>query len=182
MVADRPLFVFVSRLVSQKGLDILLDVLPEFLANNEAQFVFLGDGKQSYKRRLGVLVKKFSGQLAVKLVADFDLPHQIYAGGDFLVLPSITEPFGLVVAEAKRYGVVPIVHKTGGLADQVVDKVDGFCFDEYGSLGLMKKLIEAKDCFGSSWQERVRRSLASGVKGEKEMCRDFLSVLYENRL
>ena len=81
------------------------------------------------------------------------MPHQVYAGSDFIVLPSTSEPYGLVIAEAKRYGVVPIVHLVDGLKDQVADQVDGFGLKKYSKFELDEKLHQALVSWGSNWQK-----------------------------
>lgn len=173
-----PVFVFMSRLVLQKGVELLIKTLPEFLAKNDVQFIIVGEGKQEYKDKLNCLKKRFGNKLGLKLEADFDLPHQIYAGADYLVLPSIEEPFGLVVAEAKRYGTVPVVFETGGLVDQVKDGVTGLSFKKYGLNGLVNKLNEAVLMWQGGFWWSKQDYLCENVKGEMEMTNDFLSVLY----
>lgn len=173
-----PLFIFVSRLVSQKGLDLLLKVLPNFLANNKAQFVFLGGGDKRYIKKIKSLENKFKGKLTAKLEADFEMPHQLYAGADFLVLPSISEPFGLVVAEAKRYGVIPIVHAIDGLKDQVVDNRNGFSFDKYNAFELEEKLLKASKSYKSEWQLKLREKIGLEVVSWKKVSSEWISYLY----
>ena len=138
-----PVYCFVSRVVPQKGVDLLLKVLPEFLGKNDLQFVFVGSGRKKLEDGIRNLESRFPSQVGAKLKADFDLPHQVYAGSDFLVLPSVAEPFGLVVAEAKKYRVTPIVHLVDGIKDQVVDGQDGFGFHQYRQTELENKLRQS---------------------------------------
>lgn len=177
---NKPLFVFVSRLVEQKGLNLLLKVLPKLLAQNDFQFIFLGGGNRKFVEKINNLKNKFKEKLAAKTTPDFEMPHQLFAGVDFLVLPSISEPFGLVVAEAKRYGVLPIVYKIDGLKDQVQDGVNGFSFDNYCETGLEQKIIEACKSYGSNWQQNCLTGLSGQVTGWKETAREWLSLLYES--
>ncbi len=129
-----PLIGFISRLVDQKGLDIVMPVLPKIL--QEAQVVILGTGDPKYHEGLQALSKKASG-LGLYLKYDEDLAHRIYAGGDFFLMPSRFEPCGLGQMISMRYGTIPIVRKTGGLADTVIDfdrepvTGTGFVFEEY---------------------------------------------------
>ena len=152
--------------------------LPNFLANNNAQFVFVGGGDKKYVRKIKALENKFQGKLAAKLEADFEMPHKLYAGADFLVLPSISEPFGLVVAEAKRYGVIPIMHAVDGLKDQVVDFKNGFAFDNYSCLSLESKLVEALRSFQSEWQYKLQSKIGLEVASWKKVSSEWLSYLY----
>lgn len=173
-----PMFIFVSRLVSQKGLDLLLEILPKFLANNKAQFVFLGGGNEKYLKTIKNLRTKFKGKLGARLEADFEMPHQLYAGADFLVLPSISEPFGLVVSEAKRYGVIPIVHAVDGLSDQVVDHKNGFSFNGYNKINLEGKLLEALKSYESEWQLKLREKIGLEAISWNKSSNEWLSCLY----
>ncbi len=145
---DVPVYCFVSRVVPQKGVDLLLKTLPEFISKNEVQFVFVGSGRKNLEDRIMKLEEEFPRKVGTKIEADFELPHQVYAGSDFLVLPSVAEPFGLVVAEAKKYRVTPIVHLIDGIKDQVADGQNGFGFYNYSRVELEKKLNQSL----SFWQ------------------------------
>ncbi len=145
-----PLFCFVSRLVPQKGVDLILKVLPDFLAKTRAQFLFLGQGLNRYQKRIRQLRRQFPQQLGFYLKANFSLPEQIFAGADFLVLPSRQEPFGLVVAEGQRYGVVPIVRAVDGLNDQLATAYHSFCFFSASAFQLKTVLWQAYQ----SWQQQ----------------------------
>lgn len=150
-----PVFCFVSRIVPQKGVELLLEVLAKFLAKNDLQFIFVGSGNKKLVSKIQKLAKKFPQKVGLKLEADFDLPHQVFAGADFLVLPSVSEPFGIVVAEAKRYGVMPIVHLVDGLKDQIKDGKNGLGFSKYQKENLVKKLYEGLACWQTEWQMNV---------------------------
>ncbi len=175
---DVPIFCFVSRVVPQKGVELLTKALPEFLAKNEIQFILVGSGSRKLTQCIDTLKQKFSGQMGVRLVADFDLPHQVFAGSDFLVLPSVSEPFGIVVAEARKYGVVPIVHLVDGLVDQVKDKQDGFGFRKYQKDLFLGKLYEALDSYQSEWQYRQLGNLGK-VESWETVAKNWLGLLNE---
>lgn len=175
---DIPVFCFVSRMVYQKGLDILLKVLPEFLAKNEIQFIFVGAGQKKYLRKIIQIKREFPFKVGAKLEADFDLPHQVFAGADFLVLPSISEPFGIVVAEARQYGVIPIVHLVDGLKDQVKDDKNGLGFWKYYRENLMEKLYQALKSWGSSWQKNQWEKVKTSESWEK-VSGDWMKIFDE---
>lgn len=114
-----PVVGFVSRLAEQKGIDILLHALPDFLASQAAVFALLGSGEMRYVEALQRLAARFPGRLAFLEAQDEQAAHGIIAGSDMLMVPSLYEPCGLTQMYAMRYGTVPVVRATGGLADTV---------------------------------------------------------------
>ncbi len=116
-----PLVGMISRLVEQKGIGLVGAIAPQLLADEEVQWVFLGEGEPAYHRMLKDLERRFPDRVAVKLGFDNDLAHQIEAGADIFVMPSHREPCGLNQLYSLKYGTVPVVRATGGLADTVTD-------------------------------------------------------------
>ncbi len=115
-----PLVGMVSRLAIQKGLDLIEKVIPEVLRQG-VQFVVLGDGDKIYRDMLLKLEKDFPRQVGLSLVQSEAMAHQIEAGADMFLMPSRYEPCGLNQLYSLKYGTIPVVHATGGLADTVVD-------------------------------------------------------------
>ncbi|MGO3151601.1 MAG: glycogen synthase GlgA [Galactobacter sp.] len=115
-----PLAVVVTRLTHQKGVDLLLDALPGFLARGGAVAV-LGSGDPNYEAGLRELSARFPGSVGVRIGYDEPLSHRMYAGGDLVLVPSRFEPCGLTQLYGQRYGTLPVVAATGGLRDTVVD-------------------------------------------------------------
>ncbi len=120
----------VSRLVWQKGLDLITKKLVGAIPSNSAgrhelplpcQFIFLGTGNAKYENQLKQLAKKYPKKISAQIKFDEPLAHQIYAGADIFLMPSRFEPCGLGQMIAMRYGTVPIVHATGGLKDTVLN-------------------------------------------------------------
>jgi len=173
-----PVFAFVSRIVPQKGMELLLKVLPKFVGQNDLQFVFVGAGQKNLVQKIFRLGQRFPDKIGLKLVADFDLPHQVFAGADFLVLPSVSEPFGIVVAEARKYGVIPIVHLVDGLKDQVKDGQNGFGFQKYQKEKLEEKLYQALGSWQSEWQKK-RLGDWAGIESWQKVTRKWLEVFSE---
>jgi starch synthase len=118
--AGTPLLAMVARLVEQKGIDLVLDAAEGILATG-AQFVVLGEGHPSYHQRLRTLEERHPQQVAARIGFDEVLAHQIEAGADVFLMPSLYEPSGLNQLYSLKYGTVPVVRATGGLADTVTD-------------------------------------------------------------
>ncbi len=138
-VVQAPLFGLVGRLVEQKGIDWVLAAMPVMLAETQARFVVLGSGQTIYEQRLARLAKQHPGRVFVEIGYDEPLAHLIEAGSDFFLMPSRFEPCGLNQMYSLRYGTPPVVFRTGGLADTVVDtrevtladaSANGFVFEQ----------------------------------------------------
>ncbi len=148
-----PTLAMVSRLTEQKGLDILIPALKKLLAGFESeqegfQLVVLGDGNNQYSEALTELAKQYPRRVAMHLGYSEALAHKIQAGADMLLIPSRFEPCGLTQIYAMRYGTLPIVHATGGLADTVIDagtneEGSGFVFHEYTVEALIETIQRA---------------------------------------
>ncbi len=120
-----PLYGVVSRLASQKGLDLLADALPWVMENLKVQFVLLGNGDAGLENTYRGMAERYRGRCGVQIGFDGKLARLIQAGGDFFVMPSRTEPCGLTQMYAMRYGTLPIVRATGGLIDTVENYAEG---------------------------------------------------------
>lgn len=137
-----PVLAFVSRLVPQKGLDLIAHILEEMLQEN-IQLVVLGTGEHRYEEMFRRFERQYPERLAVRIMFDEALAHQIYAGADMLLMPSLFEPCGLAQLIAMNYGTVPIVRETGGLKDTVIPynqytgEGTGFSFANYNAHELL---------------------------------------------
>jgi len=127
----RPLACFIGRIVEQKGIDLLLPSLEAFI-NLRARLIFIGSGFPLFEKALQEAASRLAGHVAVHIGFSEDLARLIYSGSDILLMPSLFEPCGLSQLIALRYGTIPIVRATGGLADTIID-VDG-APDGYGFL------------------------------------------------
>ncbi|MDR2981216.1 MAG: glycogen synthase GlgA [Puniceicoccales bacterium] len=114
-----PIFGIVARLYDQKGLDLLSDILPDLLSRARMQIALLGSGERWLEEHFLWLANKFPGKCGVRIGYDNALAHLIEAGSDFFLMPSSFEPCGLNQMYSMRYGTLPIVRATGGLADTV---------------------------------------------------------------
>jgi starch synthase len=168
-----PLIGMVTRLVDQKGMDILTDALPDIMALG-VQLVILGTGDAVYHRLLSEAATRYGNAMRVLLQYDEGLAKNIYAGCDMFLMPSRYEPCGLGQMIALRYGTVPIVRKTGGLSDTVADCSDGagrctgFLFEEYSAPALIDGLRRALELFGNKtkWQRLMRAGMKQDFSWE----------------
>lgn len=160
-----PLCGMVSRMVEQKGLDIIIQSVPDLLAQTDLQFVFLGNGTDYYEEMLLALEKRFPHKVKVFNTYDNTMAHLIYAGSDMFLMPSKWEPCGLSQMIAMKYGAVPVVRKTGGLADTVTNlsnelkKGSGFVFTDYSAGALTNALKNAAAAYNKSmaWEQAIKR-------------------------
>ncbi len=129
---DLPLLGMVSRLAEQKGIDLLMNKLEDYLANNQIRFILLGTGESRYVDYFNYLKWKYPKNALITIGYRNDLSHKIFAGIDYLLVPSRFEPCGLTQMYALSYGTIPIVRMTGGLADTVqeynMETAEGYGF------------------------------------------------------
>jgi len=145
--ARTPLLGFVSRLADQKGIDLLIAALPHMIAAG-AHAVILGSGEPRYENALQQIAAEHPESCRVVIGFDSALAHRIYAGADVLLMPSIYEPCGLNQMYALRYGTVPVVRLTGGLADTVIP-FDGANLDAANGFGFFS--TNAADFYTATW-------------------------------
>ena len=155
-VAPRaPLLGIVSRLVEQKGLDLLNAIIPTLMGRTEAQLVLLGSGAPYLQDAMQGHAAANPGRIAVRLGFDAALAQRIYAGSDMFLMPSRFEPCGLGQMIALRYGSVPVVRATGGLNDTVREGWDGngFVFHQYEARHFMDAIDRALAAYADarSW-------------------------------
>jgi starch synthase len=164
---ERPLLGMISRLAGQKGVDILSQVVDRVMAYG-AGLVILGNGEKKYERLLVHMAQRYPQQMAVRIAFDESLAHQIEAGCDIYLMPSLYEPCGLNQMYSLRYGTLPVVRRTGGLADTVVEvdpkkkKGTGFQFIDYHPDALWKAIEKALQCFANKelWHQLVKKAMA----------------------
>lgn len=168
--ASGPLFAVVSRLTSQKGMDLLLAAMPELLREG-AQLVVLGSGEGDLEAGFRYAASANPQNVAVFIGYDENMSHRIMAGADVLLVPSRFEPCGLTQLYALRYGTVPLVRRVGGLADTVVDatpdslyadSATGFAFDEPSRYALAARIRDAVGLYHDqdAWRRVQRRGMA----------------------
>ena len=162
---DVPMIGIVSRLVSHKGFDIVKQAFGEML-KEDVQFVILGSGDWEYEEFFKAVSEGNPEKVGLRLGFVPDLAHKIYAGADIFLMPSKSEPCGLAQMVALRYGTIPIVRKTGGLADTISDSGDGvgngFVFDNYNAYEMLCAVKRAIQGYQNreGWRILVERALS----------------------
>jgi starch synthase len=176
---EAPLFTVVSRLTWQKGLDLVLAVLPE-LVRRGAQLVAQGTGDPALESAFAMAALAHPGAVALHAGYDEDRAHRLIAGADLILVPSRFEPCGLTQQFALRYGTVPLVRAVGGLADTVDDGVTGFRFAESTAWALQAGMDRALTAYADRprWLAMMRAGMAQSL-GWDGPARQYLA-LYED--
>ena len=160
--ADVPMLAIISRLATHKGLDLVKEVADSIVRDNDVQFVILGKGEAQYEIFFEELEKRYPDKVKTLLTYNRDLSKKIYAACDIFVMPSKSEPCGLSQMIASRYGAVPVVRETGGLADSIkgywVDggeiKGNGFTFANYSPAELADRINAAIELYADKAQNK----------------------------
>ncbi|QEP44437.1 glycogen synthase GlgA [Ectothiorhodospiraceae bacterium BW-2] len=167
-----PLFGFIGRMVSQKGIDLIATAIPRILGHHKATFILLGTGEHHYQAELQALANLYPGQVALHFGYSEELAHRIEAGCDAFLMPSRFEPCGLNQLYSLAYGTPPIVHAVGGLADSIVDATldhlttktaNGFCFYQPTTDSLLGAIYRAIDIYQNhpaQWRQLIRTGMA----------------------
>ncbi len=180
-----PLFGFVGRLTSQKGLDIIKQAFEELL-QRDLQMVFLGKGEEVYERFLSKQAKEYPQKTAVFIEYNEKKSHRIYAGCDFFLMPSHFEPCGLGQMISMRYATVPIVTAVGGLVD-TVKPLESAALDGHGFVleastprAFMGAVDRALEIFkDSDVMQRIQRRLLKNDCSWRQSCRQYEKVYQE---
>ena len=162
--SDRMIIGMVTRLSSQKGLELLFPVI-DSIVRDGISLVVLGTGESKYESRLLELAEVYPGRVAPMFRDDEAIARKIFAGCDLFLMPSLFEPCGLAQMMAMRYGAVPLVRATGGLADTVTDIEDdgcGFVFENADSEELLETIVRARRLFTDRrrWSWLVRKCMS----------------------
>ena len=167
---DAPLLSMIGRLTWQKAPDLVASALPALL-DGGAQFALLGSGSREYEEPLERLAARYPGRMAALVGFDNGWAHRIHGGADMTLMASRFEPCGLVQLCAMRYGCVPVAHRTGGLADTVVDATagaladgtaTGFAFTSHTKEGVADAVARARRLYedAAAWRELMKAGMA----------------------
>ncbi len=177
--ADRPLIGIVSRLVGQKGFDLVRAVVPRLLLHTPFSLAVLGSGEPRYEEAFAAMQRHFRGQVAFYRGYNEKLAHRIEAGADMFLMPSRYEPCGLNQMYSLRYGTVPIVRETGGLADSV-EQINpetgtgtGILFRDYDERGLEWALVTALGLYRDKglWRTIMLNGMAQDFSWQRQTAR-----------
>ena len=172
--AAAPLVSTVGRLDDQKGFDLIAEVIQRWVQTSDVQWAILGTGQPKYHKIFEGLAQRCPQKIAARLEFSNPLAHRIEAGSDMFLMPSRFEPCGLNQMYSLKYGTVPIVRETGGLADTIVGyggpraesaPANGFSFQEYSPLALSETLRRACDLFRLQ-PEEWKKLIDTGMRQE----------------
>lgn len=150
---DVPLFAMVTRMTEQKGFSLVERMIDELMQYNDMQFLLLGSGDKEFEDFMRSAEGRYKGRLCAYIGYNEELSHRVYAGADFLLMPSRFEPCGLSQMIAMRYGTLPIVRETGGLKDSVkpynkfTGEGTGFSFADFNAHEMKDAMLLAMDCY-----------------------------------
>lgn len=181
-----PIIGYVGRLAQhQKGLELLFELLPHLLKIYNVQFVMVGGADGFVIDQVRMVQEEFPNMVGAHLMFEENLPRLVFSGADFITVPSRFEPCGLPQMEGMRYGAVPIVHKTGGLADSVhnfsreIDEGFGFVFEDYDVYSYFATIIRALETFRDKQTFRKLQKRAMQQDNSWEARADSYVRLYE---
>lgn len=178
----KPLFSFIGRLLEEKGADLLPYAAAQALSENfkEINVLVLGSGNTEIENQLSHLLASFNGNYNVFIGYSEELAHQIYAGSDFLLMPSRVEPCGLNQMYSLRYGTIPIVRRTGGLKDTVIDFGDngnGICHDQATVVDICYSIQRAINLYKDKKQMNAIQKLGMGIDHSWEsVCHKYIET------
>ncbi|TYQ12951.1 UNVERIFIED_CONTAM: starch synthase [Acetivibrio alkalicellulosi] len=182
---DVPIIGLVSRFAEQKGLNFIMDKIDEII-KNDLQLVLLGEGDDYYETGFTELAKKYPDKIAVSIGFNAPLAHRIYAASDFFLMPSRFEPCGLGQLISLRYGAIPIVRSTGGLAETVIDvekdkeRGNGFTYKDFTDEEMVKTINRAINYYNirkEEWNELVKKAMTIDFSWDKSAKK--YALLYE---
>lgn len=189
-----PVIGVISRLADQKGFDLIEQIIDEVLGK-KVQFVLLGTGDQKYHELFASIAEKYPDKAGVELKYDANLAQLIYAGVDMFLMPSQYEPCGLGQLISLKYGSIPIVRETGGLADTIVDydladvfeadKSNGFVFKDYDAAALLERINRSISIFSDTgkWEKLMKNAMRADFswKSSSKRYEELYALAYSKK-
>ena len=185
---ETPIFAMVTRMTEQKGFDLVLCALDDLMCREDMQFMLVGSGEERFENFMRAAEYRYKGRLCSYIGYNEDLSHLVYAGSDFLLMPSRFEPCGLSQMIAMRYGTIPIVRETGGLRDSVVPynkftgEGTGFGFANFDAWEMRDAIRAALGCYRN--KETMDRLITNAMsmdfgyeRAAEEYARLYLCIL-----
>lgn len=180
-----PLLGIVSRLTAQKGIDLVLDLIEELVCL-DLQMVVLGIGEKEIEEKFKKANDRHRDKISVHLTFDENFSHRVIAGSDIFLMPSRFEPCGLSQMYALRYGTIPVVRKTGGLADTVIDAIpsnlsagraNGFLFESASAPSLLSAIRLAICLYNdrSIWEKLMRVAMSADMSWDRS-AKEYVDV------
>ena len=174
-IGDFPILSMVTRLDTQKGLDLVMEILEPLMEEDKnIEFVIIGGGDGRYVNFFHKMENKYPKRIGTHLMQDYLLPKKVFSGADIILLPSYFEPSGITQMEAMRYGCIPIARNTGGLSDSIDNfdiktmKGNGFVFTRFNSFSLYGAIIKALDVYENKkiWNEIIYSAMTKDFSWE----------------
>lgn len=172
---DRPTFCFVGRMAKQKGIDLLTKSIEQIMAL-DINIIFLGAGEPNIEKSVTRLAQKYASNIRAELAYSEQFAHQLYAGADFILIPSHYEPCGLIQMVAMHYGTIPIAAKTGGLKDSIDDNINGFLFEKGKAESLVLTIKKALKTYQD--QDKYEKMVNMAIR--TDFTWDKSAFLYKN--
>ncbi|PIS23407.1 starch synthase [candidate division WWE3 bacterium CG08_land_8_20_14_0_20_40_13] len=186
-----PILSYVGRLDDQKGIDLIVKVISLLLKDFDIQFIQVGGGSSHYTLKFQELKEMYPEKVGIHPFPNFDLPRLVFSGSDMILMPSKFEPCGLVQVEAMRYGSIPIVRATGGLADTVENfdpetgQGTGFVFKDYSKYSFFAQIVRALETYKYKkvWKKIIANAMKSDFswKNSAQKYADLYNALLRSR-
>lgn len=174
-IGDYPILSMVTRLDTQKGLDLVMEILEPLMEEDKnIEFVIIGGGDGRYVNFFHKMENKYPKRIGTHLMQDYLLPKKVFSGADIILLPSYFEPSGITQMESMRYGCIPVARNIGGLSDSI-DNFDiktmqgnGFVFTRFNSYSLYGAIIKALDVYENKkiWNEIIYSAMTKDFSWE----------------
>ena len=171
---DRPTFCFVGRMARQKGIDLLIRAVKK-IGNFDFNLIILGSGRPSIEKSVVGFASHYPAKVSAQIVYSEELAHRLYAGCDFIVIPSYYEPCGLIQMIAMKYATLPVASKTGGLKDSISNGKNGILFEKNSVSSLAYAIKETLSIYKN--KKRFKNMIMNAIKTDFSW--DKSAILYK---